>query len=106
MGRDNKARKRERKARNAAIRRGEGPPRRPTYPLDPADHEDVHGPIRWRDPRTRWLYLSARGGARLSFVPTSLTVPVNMDSPEAPEALRKAVVEALQQAPTVDAFED
>ena len=102
MSRSSRTRHRRRKARRLAIREGRLPRWRPSFPLRPDQHEDVHGPVQWRDPRTRWLGLSTRGGHSLSFRPTGLVVPVDCEASDAPERFAEAVRAELARAPTVD----
>ena len=51
-----------------------------------------------RDPRLRWQNLSARGGLRLGFVPTGITVPVDYDVPDEAEAALRVAAAVLLQA--------
>ncbi len=102
MSRRSRARHRKRKARRQAIREGRLPARRPYLPLLPEENDDVHGPIRWRDPRTRWLGLCSRGGHTLSFRPTGLRMDVDLTRPDAAEVFSETVLRVLESAPTVD----
>lgn len=45
-----------------------------------------------RNPDTRWLNLSARGGHRLSYTPVGHKVDVDLDDATAPFALALAIV--------------
>ena len=101
MSRRSSTRHRRRKARRHAIRSGERP-RRTSLPLRPDEHADVHGPILWRDPRTRWTGLRTRGGRTLSFHPLGLRIPIDLAQPDAAERFAEAVYDVLAQAPTVD----
>lgn len=87
-----RARKARRQARKAAIQDAEArglpfPSRRP----------DAVPRIETRDPRTRWLYLGARGGLRLSFRGSGRRIPVDFDDPAAEHALALSLT-----APTGD----
>jgi len=101
MSRRSSTRHRRRKARRHAIRSGDRP-RRSAWPLRPDEHDDVHGPVLWRDPRTRWTGLRSRSGRVLSFHPLGLRIPIDLSHPDAPERFAEAVLDVLARAPTVD----
>ena len=78
MARKSKTRRRARRLRRAAQRDNE-----PTAPTSSGSE--------LRDPRTRWLNLSARGGHTISFIPTGVTVPIDFDAPDAENTLVSAL---------------
>lgn len=86
MSRNDKRRQRVRKKRRQAQRataagyedRGLGIPRQTT-------------PNETRNPRTRWLNLTPRGGHTMSFIPTGVTVPIDLDAPGAENTLVSAL---------------
>ncbi|HCH65645.1 MAG: hypothetical protein CL927_04075 [Deltaproteobacteria bacterium] len=102
MSRSSRTRRRQRKARRQAIRSGQRPAHRESLPLRPEEHVEVHGPIQWRDPRTRWTGLRARGGQTVSFRGTGLRFDVDFSTANPTEAFVDAVRSALAAAPTVD----
>ena len=102
MSRRSRTRHRQRKTRRHAIRAGLRPARRESLPLRPEEHSDVHGPVQWRDPRTRWTGLRARGGQTLSFRATGLRIAVDFDAPDPAADFANAVRDQLARAPTVD----
>ena len=103
MSRRSRTRHRRRKARRQAIREGRAPLPKPSLPLRPEDHDDVHGPVLWRDPRTRWQGLRTRGGHQLSFHPTGLRMAVDFEQPDAAESFSAAVLATLASGATIDA---
>ena len=102
MSRSSRTRHRQRKARRKAIRSGQRPALRESLPLCPKEHPEVHGPIRWRDPRTRWTGLRARGGTTLSFHGTGLRFDVDFSAENPAATFSDAVRSVLARAPTVD----
>lgn len=48
-------------------------------------------PNETRNPRTRWLNMTAKGGRTMSFIPTGFTVPIDLDAPDAENTLVLAV---------------
>jgi hypothetical protein len=48
-------------------------------------------PPETRDPRTRWQSLTARGGHTICFIPTGVTVPIDLDAPDAENTLVSAL---------------
>lgn len=60
---------------------------------------DRPAPQETRDPRTRWRQLRARGGRTLSFRPTGVRVPVDLDAADAEHALHVALARRLHLDP-------
>ncbi len=101
MSRRSSTRHRRRKARRRDLRSGTLS-RPASLPLRPEEHADVHGPVLWRDPRTRWTGLRTRSGRVLSFHPLGLRIPIDLARPDAAERFSEAVHAVLAHAPTVD----
>ncbi len=98
MSRNSKHRKRLRKQRRKALKaldqsaRAQGLPLPSLFPTGVARER--------RDPRLRWSGLSARGGIKLGFRPTGVSVPVNFGEPERAECgLHEALALMLSVPP-------
>jgi hypothetical protein len=94
VSRKSRARHKARKARRHAKRAEKQLRREQGLPLFERSGSAEH-----RDPRERWRTLTARGGLRIGFRGTGITLPIDLDSPDPSQALLEAAADLLTTKP-------